>query len=84
MSLLFGTGSKDDLENINRNIKNLAENQEQFIHYLDMSLSISNLTTIQVAENRISIMDLIAVAHKLSKEKALFILHVMIGMLFHN
>ena len=46
-----------------------------------MSLSTSNLTTIQVAENRISIMNLIAVAHKLSKEKALFILHVMIGML---
>lgn len=65
MSTLFGTVSEADLENINRNIKSLAENQEQIIHDLDMSLSILNLTTIQVAENRRSIMDLIIVVQKL-------------------
>ena len=54
MRSLFGTLSEDDLENLNRNIKNLAENQEQIIHDLDMSLSLLNLTTIQVAENSIS------------------------------
>ena len=37
MSSLFGIVSEDDLENINRNIKNLAENQGQIIHDLDMS-----------------------------------------------
>ena len=68
MSSLFGTVSEDDLENINRNIKNLAENQEQIIHDLDMSLSILNLTTIQVAENRRSIMDLIVVVQKLDSK----------------
>ena len=40
MSSLFGIVSEDDPEKINRNIKNLAENQEQIIHDLDMSLSI--------------------------------------------
>ena len=49
MSTLFGTVSESDLENINRNIKNLAENQAQLIHDVDMSLSILNLTTIHVA-----------------------------------
>ena len=45
MSSLFGTVSEDDLDNINRNIKNYAENQDQIIHDLVMSLSILNLTT---------------------------------------
>ena len=68
MRSLFGTLSEDDLENLNRNIKNLAENQEQIIHDLDMSLSLLNLTTIQVAENRISIMDLIILVQKLDSK----------------
>ena len=42
MSSLFGTVSEDDLDNINKNIKNL---QDQIIHDLVMSLSILNLTT---------------------------------------
>ena len=65
---LFGTVLEDDLENTNRKIKNLAKNQEQIIHDLDMSLSILNMTTIQVAENRRSIMDLIVVVQKLDSK----------------
>ena len=57
MSTLFGTVSENDLENINRNIKALAVNQKQVIHDLDVSLSVLNLTRMQVAENRRSIMD---------------------------
>ena len=48
MSTLFGTVSENDLENINRNIKVLASNQEQIIPDLDVSLSVWNLTTMQV------------------------------------
>ena len=40
MSTLFGSLSENDLENINRNIDVLAENQEQTVHGLDMSLSV--------------------------------------------
>lgn len=68
MSTLFGTVSESDLENINRNIKALASNQEQIIHDLDVSLSVLNLTRMQVAENRRSIMDLIIVIQKLDKK----------------
>ena len=65
MSTLFGTVSESDLENIDRNIKILANNQEQIIHDLDVSLSVLNLTRMQVVENRRSIMDLIIVIQKL-------------------
>ena len=43
MSTLFGTVSESDLENIDRNIKVLASNQEQIIHDLDVSFSVLNL-----------------------------------------
>ena len=68
MSTLFGTVSENDIENINRNINNLANNQKQIIHDLDVSLSILNFTKMQVAENRCSIMDLIIVVQKLDRK----------------
>ena len=52
------------LENINRNIKSLASNQNRIIHDLDVRLSVLNLTRMQVTENRRSIMDLIVVIQK--------------------
>ena len=61
MTTLFGTVSEKDLENINRNIKSLASNHKQIIHDLDVSLSVLNLTRMQITENRRSIMDLIVV-----------------------
>ena len=68
MSTLFDTVSENDLENINRNIKALAGNQKQIIHDLDVSLSVLNLTRMQVSENRRSIMDLIIVVQKLDRK----------------
>ena len=68
MSTLFGTLSENDLENISRNIKVLAGNQKQIIHDLDVSLSVLNLTRMQVSENRRSIMDLIIVVQKLDRK----------------
>ena len=59
MSTLFGTVSENDLKNIDRNIKALTVNQKQVIHDLDVSLSVLNLTRMQVAENRRSTMVLI-------------------------
>ena len=67
MSTLFGTVSEKDIENINRNIKSLASNQNRIIHDLDMSLSVLNLTRMQVTENRRSIMDLVVVIQKLDR-----------------
>ena len=68
MSTLFGTVSENELDNINRNIKALASNQQQIIHDLDVSLSVLNLTRMQVSENRRSIMDLIIVVQKLDSK----------------
>ena len=51
ISTLFGTVSESDLENIDRNIKALANNQEQIIHDLDVNLSVLNLTRMQAIEN---------------------------------
>ena len=68
MSTLFGTVSENDIENINRNIKALAGNKKQIIHDLDVSLSVLNLTRMQVSENRRSIMDLIIVVQKLDRK----------------
>ena len=68
MSTLFGTVSENDLENINRNMNALANNQEKIIHDLDISLSVLNLMKMQVAENKRSIMDLIIVVQKLDRK----------------
>ena len=59
--------SEKDLDNINRNIKALATNQKQIIHDLDVSLSVLNLSRMQVTENRRPIMDLIIVVQKLDR-----------------
>ena len=68
MRTLIGTASENELDNINRNIKALASNQQQIIHDLDVSLSVLNLTRMQVSENRRSIMDLIIVVQKLDSK----------------
>ena len=68
MSTLFGTVSENNLENINRNIKALAGNPKQIIHDLDVSLSVLNLTRMQVSENRRSFMDFIIVVQKLDRK----------------
>ena len=65
MSTLFGTVSADELYNIKKNIKALASNQKHIIHDFSVSLSVLNLTRLQVAEKRRSIMDLIIVIQKL-------------------
>ena len=64
----MGTLSEKDLENMNKNINVLATNQERIIHDLDISLSVLNLTSKQVAENRRSIMDLVIVIQKLDSK----------------
>ena len=59
MSLLFGTVSDVVLENIRRSLQDLATNQENIIHNLEQSMTIFNLSRIQIAENRRAIMDLV-------------------------
>lgn len=59
LSFLFGTVSESDLKEINKNINILAENQEQIIHDLDLSISVLNMSRIEIAKNRHDIMDIV-------------------------
>ena len=68
MSTLFGTVSENELDNVNRNIKASASNQQQIIYDFDVSLPVSNVTRMQVSENMRSIMDLIIVVQKLDSK----------------
>lgn len=67
MSKLFGTLSEDDLKNIQEHVNNLAVNQQNIAHVLDKSLSVLNLTRVQVSENRHSINDIVKTLHVIDK-----------------
>ena len=58
MSLLhvFGTASDLDLDMIQRSVHDLATNQESIIHNLEQSMTLLNLSRIQIAEIRRAIM----------------------------
>ena len=58
VSLLIGTVSELDLEMIQRSVLDLATNQESIIHNLEQSMTLLNLSRIQIAVNCLAIMDL--------------------------
>lgn len=58
LSFLFGTLTKKDLNKINKQIDLLGENQQQIIHVLNDTLSILNITTVEVKRNRHAIRSL--------------------------
>lgn len=59
MSFLFGTLSEADLNDIRANLGTLASNQQEISHVLEKSLSLLNMTRVQVAENRRTINEVI-------------------------
>ena len=59
LSFLFGTLSSEDLDSIRRNVNALAQNQQKITHVLQESLSILNVSRIEVAENRKSVNELL-------------------------
>ena len=52
LSWLFGTATKSDVREIKRNLKTLASNQDELIHIAEESLSILNVTRVEVKQNR--------------------------------
>ena len=68
MSLLFGTISDTDLENIHKSISSLAKNQDSIIYNLDQSMTLLNLSRIQTAENRRAIIDDVKCVQSLDKK----------------
>ena len=59
LSFLFGTLSSEDLDSIRRNVNVLAQNKQKITHVLQESLSILNVSRIEVAENRKSVNELL-------------------------
>ncbi|MEW8544194.1 MAG: envelope fusion protein [Candidatus Thiodiazotropha sp.] len=68
MSWLFGTLSSEDLSGIRTSIGTLASNQQEISHVLERSLSILNMTRVQVRENRQSINEIIDSIGEINEE----------------
>ena len=51
---LFGTATEGDIKAIQRNIKRLAQNQEEIAHVVDESISVINITRIELDETDIA------------------------------
>lgn len=69
---LFGLVTADDLEKVQKNIASLAHNQQKIMHVVEESLSILNMTRMEVSENRQAIMDLVKSVHALDGKLAAF------------
>jgi hypothetical protein len=51
-SFLFGLASEEDLESIRSGVRNLAKNQAGISHVLETSLTLLNVSRVQISENR--------------------------------
>ena len=52
LGYLFGTAIEGDIKAIQRNIKRLAQNQKEIADVVDESILVTNITRIELAENR--------------------------------
>jgi hypothetical protein len=65
LSNLFGTVGPSDFQNIQQQIQKLAKGQQELNHVLEDSLTIVNVTHIEVSENRKTINQLIDVSRSI-------------------
>ena len=68
MSFLFGTLSGTDLSRIKSSIRELAYNQQKLKHIAAESITLINVTNVQVAENRQTVNQLLADVSKLDSK----------------
>lgn len=57
---IFGFLTNRDMESIHRNIQNLAANQKQIIHVVQESISVLNMSRVEISKNRQTIMRLVS------------------------
>ena len=67
-SWLFGLVTESDLANIRKNIKSLATYQLQIMHVVQESISILNMSRVEIAENRQVILELGESLHALDNK----------------
>ena len=65
LSFAFDTLTSRDLNSIQSAISSLNANQQNILHIVEPSLSVLNVSRIEIAENRQAILDLIKSLHKL-------------------
>ena len=68
LSYLFGTATKSDVRVIRKGLEVLSTNQESLIHVIEDSLSIINITRIELTENRHVINNLSLIVRELDKK----------------
>ena len=68
LSFLFGTATKSDVRVIRKGLEVLSTNQENLIHVIEDSLSIINITRIELTENRHAINNLSLIVGELDKK----------------
>lgn len=52
LSFLFGTVSESELKTVRKSVKTLSDNQQEIIHVLEDSISVLNLSRVEISENR--------------------------------
>ena len=68
LSFLFGTATKSDVRVMRKGLEVLSTNQESLIHVIQDSLSIINITRIELTENRHAINNLSLIVGELDKK----------------
>ena len=65
-SFLFGTVSESDLSTVKKNLKTLANNQQELTHVLSESLTMLNISRKEIGENRNKLNEAIAAIRELN------------------
>ena len=68
LSFLFGTATKSDVRVMRKGLEVLSTNQESLIHVIEDSLSIINITRIELTKNRLAINNLSFIVEELDKK----------------
>ena len=68
MSFMFGTITDTEIGHIERSVIDIAKNQKKIIHNLEQSMTLLNLSRVQISENRRAIMDLIKCYQRIDSE----------------
>ena len=68
LNFLFGTLTQNDLDIVQKHISTLETNQQNIVHVLEDSLTILNMSRIEIAENRHSINEILTTLSKINNK----------------
>ena len=68
LGFLFGTVSEEDLDVIRSSVDQLSRNQQEIAHVVAESITVLNISRVQIADNRHSINGLISSVHAIDEK----------------